>query len=184
MNAQVRVCFMGNRQVKLELEQCGIVFVPVICGRSVQQTPPTPGRFGFHDSIDSSGYWLTICLFSATSSALLHGLSTAWTQPCSSEMLPSSHSYTDSVFTACQLHAAGTQLKGVVKSHQWQLITCMETEPGDRGKGNRRLTPVWDTVTGLETFCPFQGPSHMWEATNMWMLSWMLSVCSCISQKM
>ncbi|CAM9676970.1 unnamed protein product, partial [Bubo scandiacus] len=27
-------------------------------------------------------------------------------------MLPSSHSYTDSAFTACQLHAAGTQLKG------------------------------------------------------------------------
>lgn len=27
-----------------------------------------------------------------------------------------SHSYTESVFTACQARAAGTQLKGVVKS--------------------------------------------------------------------
>lgn len=65
--------------------------------------------------------------------ALLHGLSPARTQPCPSEMPPFSHSYT--VFTVCQLHAAGAQLKGVVKSHQWQLITCMETQPGDKTKG-------------------------------------------------
>lgn len=97
---------------------------------------------------------VTTRLFLATSSALLYGLSAAWTQPCSSEMLPSSHSYRDSVFAACQLHAAGAQLKGVVKSHQWQLITCMEPQPGDRSKRNRGFIPVWDIVTRLEIFSP------------------------------
>ena len=156
--------------------------MPVIRGRSVQQTPPAPGQLAFCDSINSSSDWLSVCS-QPRSSALLHRLSAARTQPCSSEMLPSSHSYTDSVFTACQLHAAGAQLKGVVKSHQWQLITCMETQPGDRGKRNRGLTPVWNTVTRLETFSPFQRPACMRQATNMWMLSWMLLICSCISQK-
>lgn len=38
---------MGNRQVKSELEQHRIVFVPVTHGHSVQQTPPTQDGLGF-----------------------------------------------------------------------------------------------------------------------------------------
>lgn len=96
----------------------------------------------------------------------------AWTQPCSSEMLPSSPLLHR--FSFQTLPAPCVQLKEVVKSHQQQLITCTETKPGDRGKRNAVLIPVWDIATRLETFSPFQGPAHMQEATNIWMQSWML----------
>lgn len=56
----------------------------------------------------------------------------AWTQPCSSEMLPSSPLLHRVSFQT--LPAPCVQLKEVVKSHQQQLITCRETQPGDRQK--------------------------------------------------
>lgn len=150
MNTQVRVHFMGNRQVKSELEHDGMVSVPVILGSNVLQTPPTSWWFRFHDSGDDNSYWMLIRMLSATRPNL--GLQ---------RYFPLFHSYTDSEFRPCQLLAARTLLKGVVKKHMQQLITCTETQPGDRGKRNMRLTSVWNVAAMLETSSSFQRPAHM-----------------------
>lgn len=129
MNIQVRVHIMGNRQVKSELEQDGMISVPVILGSNVLQTPPTSWWFRFHDYRDEDSYSVLIRMFSATSFALLHGPNLGLQR-----YFPLLHSYTDSEFRPCQLLAACAQLKGVVKKHMQQLIICTETQPGDRGK--------------------------------------------------
>lgn len=110
--------------------------------------------------------------------ALLHGLSPAQTQPFPSEMLSFSHSYSFQCLPApcCWCPAERSGQKPSMATHYMHGNSARRQD-----KRNRVLTAVWNTVTKLETFSLFQEPAHKGEATNMWMLSWMVLIYSWIS---